>query len=334
MNPPEVSIIICTRNRATQLAPTLASVVASKRASKLASELVVVDNGSSDDTRSVVRSAKEAWGSDGIEYLVVAEPGQCRARNAGICKAQGQVLLWTDDDVRVPLDWIDRMCLPLLGGKIDATQGGFVLPELLTSHAIFRTGALGPKDDSGLGLPDSEPTMMVGLNMAMHRRVLERVPQFDSDLGPGALGFYDDTLFGWQLKEAGFRIRKIDGAQVIHDMDAERLSGRYAIEVYRRLGRSEGFVAYHWLHSTPKTGALGRCYRLATLAVASVIEWASGRLASVPSKRYLEAVRLASRAGEWKRLQHTERKYELRGLCPRKCVEMARAEQSRQSVSP
>ncbi len=49
---------------------------------------------------------------------------------------------------------------------------------------------------------------MVGANMVFHRRVLSKVPGFDTDLGagPGSLGFGEETLFSRQLTEAGFRI--------------------------------------------------------------------------------------------------------------------------------
>ena len=50
------------------------------------------------------------------------------------------------------------------------------------------------------------PEYLVGANMALSREVFAKVPGFDPELGPGALGFYDDTLLGWQLQEAGYTI--------------------------------------------------------------------------------------------------------------------------------
>ncbi|KAA6407127.1 MAG: hypothetical protein FRX48_09193 [Lasallia pustulata] len=45
------------------------------------------------------------------------------------------------------------------------------------------------------GLDPDAPKFMVGANMAFSRRVLEKVPSFDTELGPGALGFFDESLF-------------------------------------------------------------------------------------------------------------------------------------------
>ena len=47
---------------------------------------------------------------------------------------------------------------------------------------------------------------LTGANMAFARRVLDKVPGFDRELGPGGLGFCDDTLFSLQLRTAGFRL--------------------------------------------------------------------------------------------------------------------------------
>lgn len=97
-----LSVVVCTRNRAASLARTLESLaVATPPRREL--EVVVVDNGSEDDTPAVIAR----YGSR-LPLRSVLEPraGVSHARNAGVLAAQGEHLLWTDDDVTVCRDWI------------------------------------------------------------------------------------------------------------------------------------------------------------------------------------------------------------------------------------
>ena len=67
-----------------------------------------------------------------------------------------------------------------------------------------------------------ERLSLVG-NCAFRRHVLERVYGFDPELGPGALGLGEDTLFGLQLTEAGYKIEYAKNALVVHFPDKSRL---------------------------------------------------------------------------------------------------------------
>ena len=78
------TIIICTRNRASSLSGTLESVVADS--STVARELIVVDNGSTDDTAAVVERLDSA--SFPVKLIREATPGLSNARNRGIALAE------------------------------------------------------------------------------------------------------------------------------------------------------------------------------------------------------------------------------------------------------
>jgi GT2 family glycosyltransferase len=95
-------------------------------------------------------------------------------------------------------------------------------------------------------LNDGWLTEMVGANMAFHRRVLERVPKFDEELGPGALGFCDDSLFSWQLEAAGFRLGRATAAVVEHHCEVSRLLRRHYLDAAKKHGRSQAYLLHHW----------------------------------------------------------------------------------------
>jgi glycosyltransferase involved in cell wall biosynthesis len=238
-----VSIVICTANRADCLRETLAAMARVRVPGDLEAELLVVDNASTDHTALVARTAELA----NMPVRLVYEPrrGQCHARNRGLAGSAGEVVLFTDDDVRPPVDWIERMCRPILDGEADAVAGGVIPASHLWRPWLKQLGGWVACTD---GLDPRRPERMVGANMAFSRRVLERVPGFDTELGPGALGFHDDTLFARQLLRAGYRIAGRLDVAVEHHFDGGRLCARQLADLARRMGRSDAYVLYHWEH--------------------------------------------------------------------------------------
>ena len=97
---PVVSIIICTRNRAESLREALAAIGRCEVPRDLPAELLVVDNGSTDDTRQVVESTRLA--NMPVRYAIETRPGKGYAYNRALAETTGQVLLFTDDDVVRP----------------------------------------------------------------------------------------------------------------------------------------------------------------------------------------------------------------------------------------
>jgi len=85
------SLIVPTRNKAAFLARTLTSL---EHQSHDAIEVVIVDDGSEDDTRDVVR----AFRALDIRYIRRAHRGRAAARNAAIRAARGDLLVFCDDD--------------------------------------------------------------------------------------------------------------------------------------------------------------------------------------------------------------------------------------------
>ena len=196
-----VSIIICSRNRVNDLRETLNALSKLTVPADITCELIVVDNASEDETASFVRAFKPANMSQ--RYLFEPRKGQNYGYNTALAAATGDVLLFTDDDVRPEGNWIEGMCRPILSGEYDVVAGGVrIAPHLMRPwmelpHRTWLASTEWLAQDGHEG--------MVGANMAISKRVLERVPEFDPELGPGTLGFGGETLFYLQLKEAGYR---------------------------------------------------------------------------------------------------------------------------------
>lgn len=238
-----VSVIVCTRNRSQSLWETLKSLQESLRYTELQVDLVVVDNASTDNTQAVVIESQVR----GLPVRILNEPkpGKSFALNRGVAEAKGDVILFTDDDVRVPDNWVERMSLPILDGSVDALQGNVILP----SHLARRL----PKFRCFFGVPENlhaeQVSGFVGANMAFHRKVLDKVPEFDTELGPGALGFGEETLFSLQLKIAGFNIRGETSVSVEHHFDPSRIERKNFLRTVYQCALSAAYIDYHWKHA-------------------------------------------------------------------------------------
>src|SRR5208337_3616349 len=95
-----ISVVIPTFNRASQLRSTLIALLNSVAGHSCLGEVVVVDDGSTDETRSVVKQIGQ-----GIRYLRTDRFGQAGARNQGVRLANSSHVLFLDDDITVPVDY-------------------------------------------------------------------------------------------------------------------------------------------------------------------------------------------------------------------------------------
>jgi glycosyltransferase involved in cell wall biosynthesis len=98
-----ISVVVPTRNRADRLDACLAALARQTVASD-EFEILVVDNGSTDDT--VTRIARWAERRPGLRRVEEPEPGVSRARNAGIAAAEGELLAFVDDDAVAEPGWL------------------------------------------------------------------------------------------------------------------------------------------------------------------------------------------------------------------------------------
>ena len=241
----DTSIIICTRDRAASLRRTLAALAGVQIPVGMAVELIVVDNGSTDETAAVVRDFKF---EHPLKYVLEPLAGVSRAKNRGLLEAKGEIIAFLDDDVVPAEDWLGRLCAPLMNGMADAVAGGvriapyLIAPWMSAFHRQWfaTTEFLNPRD----------PERLIGANMAISRAVLERVPGFDDELGPGSIrGTGEETLFSEQLKEAGFRIGAAFDSVVDHHFSESRMRPEWWIKAARALGMVDAYLGYHWKHT-------------------------------------------------------------------------------------
>jgi glycosyltransferase involved in cell wall biosynthesis len=247
-----VSVILCTANRSENLRGTLASLAAVTVPAGTTAELVVVDNGSADGTAELLASSR----LPNMTVRAVAEPrrGLSHARNRGVSEAKGAALLFIDDDVRPDPGWLVGIADPILAGRAEAVAGAVALaPQLERAWMTARHRAWLAATDS---LDFADPRNLIGANMAIARSVFDRIPRFDTELGAGALGFGEESLFVLELIDAGYRIVGAPQARVEHHFEASRLLRASWLDSARRRGQKAAFLAHHWHHEIhPDAGA-------------------------------------------------------------------------------
>ena len=228
------SVILATRNRAALLADTL-EAIDRQRWPRDRLEVVVADNNSSDDTRARVETAAAREGAPIIRYLHVVEPGKSFAVNAALAQASGDLLVFTDDDVRPEPDWIER-----LAAAFERTGADFVAGRILPRWESEPPRWLSPSLYGVLAVPEngtaSRPIdsshsaiIPIGANMAVRRHVVDRIGGLRTDLGKldGTLRTGEDHEFFLRMLQAGFRGAYEPSAVVRHWVPSARLTRDY-----------------------------------------------------------------------------------------------------------
>ena len=228
-----VSIIICTFNRCSSLADTLASLQALRMPDQVRWDVLVVDNNSTDETKAVVEQFARNAMVD-VRYLFEPTQGLSHARNSGILATDSEYIAFTDDDVIVDQDWLKCVVETFTTNNADCVGGKIVpcwlgeRPRWLTDNLLNVLAVLDHGDKAlELGLRDDDRTLF-GANFAFKRESLVKAGMFDVALGrKGAFGAGEDKEVLQKLKQAEGRVIYNPGAIVFHKVSPERLSKKY-----------------------------------------------------------------------------------------------------------
>jgi glycosyltransferase involved in cell wall biosynthesis len=177
----DVSLIICTRDRCQQLARCLESV--RRIAFDRPWELIIVDNGSTDETAAVVREFIKTADVRAI-YLFEPRLGKSKGLNTALETASGQILAFTDDDCYPAPDLLSQVWSAFDDPSVGYISGRIMLHDL-SDHPITINESLTPVTFPARSFVCAG--CVQGANMAFRRRVLFDIGGFDPLFGPGAL---------------------------------------------------------------------------------------------------------------------------------------------------
>lgn len=252
------TLVICTRDRPDALQRCLASL---PEQTVQPHAVIVVDNAScGEQTRQVA----EAFG---VTYVREDRPGLDIARNTGALLAQSDVVAYTDDDVVLHPQWVERM-VGAFASKVDAVSG-LVLPGSLRTPAElhferhwgfgkgFRRKLFGTEffaRDAVDGCPAWE--VGAGASMAFRAAVFQQVGLFDERLDVGAAGCSGDSEYWHRLLSQG-RVCLYDPAIVaFHFHRSDEAGLRRQLRAYARGHAAALLVQYE------RTGNRGNLQRV------------------------------------------------------------------------
>lgn len=250
-----LSIIICSRDRADEIANCLPDIISQAR--KFSDvEVLVVDNGSTDDTKQVVESIS---GESVCPFRYVYEPiaGLCQARNRGRAEAKGKILAYIDDDARIADDWVQQVRRNFLEQTTDCLTGR-VAVEIegdadfeITEDMLWFFGKREFGDETQEMFYPSHP---IGCNMAFRAEVFDAVGGFNTNLKL----YGDETDFFRRAAEKKFKMLYDPQVEIKQVIPANRLVKEELRHKSYLWGKGSATV---WLLSS--SGALTRIGKIA-----------------------------------------------------------------------
>jgi glycosyltransferase involved in cell wall biosynthesis len=223
---PPLSIVIPAYNEAKRISRTLETLQEYLESKGWAAEVIVVNDGSSDDTVAVVRSFVSRWGA----LKLVDNGGNLgkgfSVRN-GALGAQGDIVLFTDADLSAPIAEAPKLIDPIAAGECDVTFGSRAVDRSLigvhqstfreTSGRIFN---LFVQALTGLPFKDTQ------CGFKAFRRSAAR-PVFERQTIVG-FGFDPEILYiakkrGLRLREIPVRWDHVEGSTVRFLRDSSRM---------------------------------------------------------------------------------------------------------------
>jgi glycosyltransferase involved in cell wall biosynthesis len=241
---PDITVAICTWNRADLLDLTLEHLSRQDLTDVASFEVLVVDNASTDRTAQVLQA--RSGGSLPLRSIAEPHQGLSNARNAAVAAARGKHVIWTDDDVCVAPGWLAAYQAAFRAHPDAVFFGGPILPRFLGRpprwllrgiECVSTAYALRDFGDGAFQLDRGR--LPFGANMAFRSDALRR-DSFDPALGRvGAkLLSGEESAVMSSLLENGATGWWVPAATVEHMIPPERQTLGYLRDYYAAWGRT------------------------------------------------------------------------------------------------
>ncbi len=225
----DASIIIPTYNRSKILSETLISLD-NLDFSKEKYEVIVIDDGSTDDTFKVVDELKQKVGYL-LKYFKQNKKFISAAKNIGINNSNGKIIISTDDDCLFEKDWLksilkyfDNPEIGALGCSDRALPDDPFFMRCVNYTLTSFIGTGGIRGTTGVKVGKYYPR---GFCMAMSKKALDEVGLFIEGFAPG-----EEIELGYRMKKAGYKLLFASDVFVWHKRRASLKS--FLRQIYTR----------------------------------------------------------------------------------------------------
>lgn len=269
---PLISVVVCTHNRMQYLKGCIDSLL-QQSLGKEFYEIIVVDNGSTDDTRQFCAQVEE---NANFRYMYEPILGLSQARNSGWKSARGIYIAYIDDDAEAGYLWLEKIKESFLNAvpEPDCVGGSVTLvweqsrPGWLTESYFSALGWVDWGNEARYLNPEKE--WCVGCNSSYKRATLEDLGGFDTRLGrkKNFLLSGEEMQLHHRIHASGGKFYYHPEARVCHHVAKFRISPSYFYKRYYWGGVTD-YIMTKTLENVPMTSACneekkGRLRRLAT----------------------------------------------------------------------
>jgi cellulose synthase/poly-beta-1,6-N-acetylglucosamine synthase-like glycosyltransferase len=198
----EISIIVPARDASRTIGSCVEALLGQSGCT-MAFEVLVVDDGSQDDTAALARQA-------GAEVVGLSPSGPAAARNRGVEVARGDLLVFTDADCVPDAAWLSRMVAPFDDPDVSATKGTYRTDQrALTARFVQREYESRYRRMSRQNSIDFVDTYAA----AFRRAQFFRAGGYDESFPNASV---EDQEFSFRYSRIGGRIVFVDDAVVRH----------------------------------------------------------------------------------------------------------------------
>jgi glycosyltransferase involved in cell wall biosynthesis len=234
-----LTVLVATFNGAPTLHRTLDALCALESPAG-GWRLIVVDNGSTDTTPRILERYR---GRLPLTCLTESRPGKNVALNTGLEAADGDVVVFTDDDVLPHRRWLEhfrtaadeRGSFAVFGGPILAEWELPPEPWLLDWVPLDSTFTVTVPREEG----PMDPWDVFGPNLAVRAEIFHRGFRFDESIGPrgGDYAMGSETEFLIRLGDRGFKAWHVEKASVRHLIRRHQMEPAWILDRAYRFGR-------------------------------------------------------------------------------------------------
>jgi GT2 family glycosyltransferase len=224
---PRISVVVCTYNGSKTIAQTCEGL------SKLDYpdyEVIVVDDGSRDNTAAVVSQFD-------VRLIQTENHGLSSARNTGANAATGEIVAYIDDDAWPDPHWLRYLALAYESGDFAGVGGPNIAPP--TGSETADAVANAPGGPIHVLLTDDIAEHIPGCNMSFRRSALMAVGGFDAAFRVAG----DDVDLCWRIQGAGWKLGFTPAAMVWHH---RRSSTKAYLRQQWGYGKAEAMLERKW----------------------------------------------------------------------------------------
>jgi GT2 family glycosyltransferase len=252
-------VVVCTYNGARTIRDCFEGL---RRLAYPDYEVIVVDDGSTDETAAIARQYD-------CRLIRTENRGLASARNTGLNAATGEIVAYLDDDAYPDPHWLTYLAARFLSTSHAAVGGPNLAPP--GDGPIAECVARAPGGPVHVLLTDSEAEHIPGCNMAFRKACLEAIGGFDPQFRTAG----DDVDACWRLQESGWTLGFSAAAMVWHH---RRNSVRTYWKQQIGYGRAEAMLERKWPEKYNGPGHVRWTGRIYGSALTCALRWRRARV--------------------------------------------------------